>query len=206
MGRTQLNINIDPRLMLLLKQNAIKSGKTISEFVVDAITHEVNNAVIDRSIEDRLSSVEQRISSLEDLSSIASGKKKITLFTDFEAKNCNEFIKGVFQEEVKRKKYKSDKDAWNDFIGYIDCFEQWNDIYTLRLKEALFIKDGDLLTSSEMNSFTHGKTCPCPIRSGLINWINNAKKGECSCANENFPSQQTICDKGSKLLEELYGS
>ena len=206
MARTQLNINIDPQLMVKLKQNAIKSGKTISEFVVNAITKEVNNAFIDRSLEDRLSSVEQRISSLENSSSIASGKKKITPFTDIEAKNCNEFIKGVFQEEVKRKKYKSDKDAWNDLIGYIDCFEHWNDIYTLRLKEVLFIKDGDLLTSSEMNSFTHSKTCPCPIRTGLINWINNAEKGQLSCSDEGYPSQQTICDKGAKLLEELYAS
>ena len=206
MGRTQLNINIDPQLMLLVKQHSIKSGKTISEFVVDAINHEIKNCFDERSMEDRLSTIEQRISSLENSFSIASGQKKITPFTDIEAKNCNEFIKGVFQEEVKRKKYKSDNDAWNDFIGYIDCFEQWNDFYTLRLKEALFIKDGDLLTSSEMNSFTHSKTCPCPIRTGLINWINNAEKGQLSCSDEGYPSQQTICDKGSKLLEELYAS
>ena len=82
MGRTQLNINIDPRLMLTLKKNAIKSGKTISEFVADAITNQVNNDMLEKNLEDRLSSVEQRLSSIENRSSIVSSKEKITPITE----------------------------------------------------------------------------------------------------------------------------
>ena len=204
MLRTQLNINIDPALLLKLKSEAIKQGKTVTDFVTLAINNQVNDAFAEKSLEARLSSVEQRISSLENSFSRVSSSQKITPFTMREAENCNEFIKGVFREEAKKKQYKSSMDAWNDLIDHIDCFDQWNDTYTLRLKEVLFINNGDLLTSDEMNSLTKGKICPCPIRTGLINWINNVKKGECSCSNENFPSQQTICDKGSKLLEELY--
>ena len=204
MLRTQLNINIDPALLLKLKSEAIKQGKTVTDFVSLAIKNQVNNAFAEKNLEDRVSSVEQRISVLENSFSRVSSSQKITPFTIREAENCNEFIKGVFREEAKKKQYKSTMDAWDDLIAHIDCFDQWNDIYTLRLKEALFIKDGDLLTADEMNTLTKGKICPCPIRTGLINWVNNFKKGECSCSNDNFPSQQTICDKGPKLLEELY--
>ena len=38
--------------------------------------------------------------------------------------NSNLTVKGIFEQETIRKKYKSRKDAWNDLIGYIDCFDQ----------------------------------------------------------------------------------
>ncbi len=204
-NRSQLNININPELMTLLKENAIKSGKTISNFVTEAINSQIINNDSEKTIEDRISLIEQRINSLENnIPSKLSLNKKITPYTTVESENCNDFFKAVFHEEVKRKKYKSKKDAWNDFIAHIDCFDQWNDLYTLRLKEVLFIKDGDPLTSDEMNSLTKGKICPSPIRTGLINWINNGEKGCCNCSDETIPLQQTICEKGSKLLDEQY--
>ncbi|AAQ00592.1 MULTISPECIES: hypothetical protein [Prochlorococcus] len=204
MLRTQLNININPDLLLKLKSEASKQRRTLTELVSDAITNQLNNTISERTLEARLFAVEQKISSLEKCCSQVSSGQKITPFTISEAENCNAFIKGVFLEETKRQQYNSSIDAWNDLIGHIECFDQWNDIITLRLKEALFIKGGDDLTCDEMNSLTKGKICPCPIRTGLINWINNQPKGKCSCANEYFPSQQTICDEGEKLLEQLY--
>ncbi len=64
MGRTQLNINIDPDLMQKLKEGSIKSGKTITEFVSDAITDQLENT-ISEDLETRMSAVEKRLSSLE---------------------------------------------------------------------------------------------------------------------------------------------
>ncbi len=204
MGRSQLNINIDPLLLKKLKEEAMKSGKTISNFVSDAISREVEHTFTRITLEARVSAIEERLKSLEVIDRKLFVDKKITPFTKREAENCNKFIQAIFQEETKRKKYQSSKDAWNDLIGYIDCFDQWNEFYTLRLKEVLFISNGDFLTSDEMNSLTNGKICPCPIRTGLIRWINDLEKGKCSCSDSSFPSQQAICNKGPKLLEELY--
>ena len=95
------------------------------------------------------------------------------------------------------------KDAWNDLITHIQCFDQWNDTYTFRLKDSLFIEHGDPLSHNEMNLLTKGKECPCPIRTGLINWINNANQGQCCCSDKSFPSQQTICEKGSALIKDI---
>ena len=91
-----------------------------------------------------------------------------------------------------------------DLISHSQYFEQWNDRYTLRLKESLFIEHGDPFSHNEMNLLTKGKECPCPIRTGLINWINNANPGQCCCSDKSFPSQQTICEKGSKLVDDIY--
>ena len=127
-------------------------------------------------------------------------------FTPHELQNFNEFIKAVFSKELKRKGYRSTKEAWNDFINHINCFEQWSETCSFRLKESLFIEHADPLTCDEMNQLTKGKRCPCPIRTGLINWINNSDQGKCCCADKSFPSQQVICEKGSNLIDELYGN
>ena len=37
--RTQLNINIDPALLLKLKSEAIKQGKTLTDFVVEQLKY-----------------------------------------------------------------------------------------------------------------------------------------------------------------------
>ncbi len=204
MSRTQLNINIDPQLMAKLREGSIKSGKTIAEFVSESIFNQLENAFPQYS-DSRLIALEARLAALEK-NSITSSWQKSTPFTEEEASNCNQFFKGIFQKEIQKKEYASTKEAWNDLIGYIKCFEQWNDFYTLRLKEILFIHDGDPFTSQELNGLTAGKVCPCPIRTGLINWINNGEKGSCSCLDEGFPSQQNICNHGVKLLDELYSS
>ena len=71
-------------------------------------TSDGSNIFVDeRNLETRISSVEQRISSLEKICSHVSLSKKITPFTDSEVENFNEFIKGIFREEVKKKQYKS---------------------------------------------------------------------------------------------------
>ena len=204
MKRNQLNINIDHELLQKIKESARKSGKSITGFVSDCCLNKVEESS-SQSIDSRFSTIEKRLQSIENtLSLLVPGRQKITPFTPQEAKKCNEFIKAIFEKELKKKKYKSIKDGWNDLISHINCFDQWNDIYTLRLKESLFIEHGDPLSSDEMNLLTKGKECPCPIRTGLINWINNANQGQCCCSDKSFPSQQTICEKGSKLLEELY--
>ena len=204
MKRTQLNINIDPELLKKVKDSAKLSGKSIASYIAECLASKIEDISF-QTVNSRFSAIEDRLQFLENnLQSLIFETQKTTAFTPQEAKKCNEFIKAVFEKERVRKQYKSTKDAWDDLISHINCFDQWNKIYTFRLKESLFIEHADPLTSDEMNQLTKGKRCPCPIRTGLINWINNSDQGKCCCGDKSFPSQQIICEKGSKLIDELY--
>ncbi len=204
MKRSQLNISIDPELLKRIKECARKSGKSITGYVVDCCTKQIEDYPF-QSLEPRIERIEERLQSIEkNLSSPLTGSKKTTLLTPREADNCNEFIKAIFEKEVERKEYKSIKNAWNDLIRHISCFDQWSDIYTFRLKESLFIDHADPLSSEEINLLTKGQECPCPIRTGLINWIKSGAQGKCCCSDKSFPSQEVICEKGSILLKDMY--
>tara|TARA_B100000579_G_C22364469_1_gene635359 strand:- start:173 stop:628 length:456 start_codon:yes stop_codon:yes gene_type:complete len=149
--------------------------------------------------------IEQRLQSIEEKIELpVLHAQKTQSFTSQEVLNFNEFIKAVFAKELKRKGYESTKDAWNDFINHINCFDQWDEKCSFRLKESLFIEHCDPLTSDEINHLKEGEICPQPIRTGIINWINNSDRGLCCCDVKNFPSQQEICEKGPILLEDIY--
>ncbi len=203
MSRTQLNINIDPQLMQKMKESAIKSGKTITEFVSESIFNNLEN-FFPENLEVKIALIEERVNTIEENLRLHVPNQKTMELTDKEAENFSQFFKGIFEHEMKKKRCKSSKEAWNDLIAYIDCFDQWNDIYTLRLKEIIFIQDGDPFSKDEINSLTNGEICSSPIRTGFINWINKAEKGQCSCSDKSFPSSKSIYQKGQKLLEKLY--
>ena len=203
MKRTQLNINIDPNLLKEIKTSARKEGKSLVEYVNDFFKKHLNNDASD-DVEIRLSNHENRLKLIEENIGLAiKQKKKFPDFTPQEAANFNDFVKAIFQKEVKRKKYNSTKDACNDLISHLNCFDKWNEKCSLRLKEILFIDHGDSLNSDEMNSLQESQMCPSPLRTGIINWINNSEKGKCSCSNSNFPSEQIIRAKGAELISDL---
>ena len=204
MKRTQLNVSIDPKLLEKIKESARISGKSLVGFVSDCFVNQIENLPVE-SIDSRFKAVEQRLQSIEKkLDFPVYQNQSNNSVTPQELKNFNEFIKAVFRKEVQRKGYRSTKEAWNDFINHINCFEQWNETCSFRLKESLFIEHADPLTSEEINHLKDGQVCPQPIRTGIINWINNSNRGECCCSDKDFPSQQQICEKGSMLVEEIY--
>ena len=204
MKRTQLNVSIDPKLLKRIKETARISGKSLVGFVSDCFLNQLDDQPSE-TIDSRFSVIEQRLLSIEkklDLPIVNSQENKP--FTTQEVNNFNEFIKAIFRKELERKGYSSTKEAWNDFINHINCFDQWNETCSFRLKESLFIEHGDPLSSDEINHLKEGEICPHPIRTGIINWINNSEKGECCCTNKEFPSQQAICEKGLILVDEIY--
>ena len=204
MKRTQLNVSIDPKLLEKVKETARISGKSLVNFVSDCFLNQNNNNPVS-SIDSRFQLIEKRLKSIEkNLQLQAPQNRNPKTFLTQEEQNFNEFIKAIFRKELKRKGYTSTKEAWNDFINHINCFEQWDEICSFRLKESLFIEHGDPLTSEEINHLKEGEICSQPIRTGIINWINNSNKGECCCADKEFPSQQQMCEKGSILVEEIY--
>ncbi|KGG21016.1 hypothetical protein [Prochlorococcus marinus] len=204
MKRTQLNVSIDPKLLEKIKESARISGKSLVGYVSDCFVNQIENLPVE-SIDSRFQTIEQRLQSIENNLQLPALKaQRIQPFTSQEVENFNEFIKAVFRKELKRKGYRSMKEAWNDFINHINCFEQWDETCSFRLKESLFIEHADPLTSEEINHLREGDVCPQPIRTGIINWINNSDRGECCCSDKEFPSQQQICEKGSMLVEDIY--
>ena len=204
MKRTQLNVSIDPKLLEKIKESARISGKSLVGFVSDCFINQIENLPVE-SIESRFQLIEQRLQSIEEKIEFSDLQaQKTPTFTSQELQNFNEFIKAIFKEELKRKGYKSIKEAWNDFINHINCFDQWDETCSFRLKESLFFEHGDPLTSDEINHLKEGDICPQPIRTGIINWMNNSSRGQCSCSVKDFPSQQQICEQGQTLIEDLY--
>ncbi len=204
MKRTQLNVSIDPKLLEKIKESARISGKSLVSYVSDCFVNQIENLPVE-SIDSRLQTIELRLQLIENNLQLSALKAQRTPpFTSKEVENFNEFIKAVFRKELKRKGYRSMKEAWNDFINHINCFEQWDETCSFRLKESLFIEHADPLTSEEINHLKEGEVCPQPIRTGIINWINNSDRGECCCSDKEFPSQQQICEKGSMLVEDIY--
>ena len=204
MKRTQLNVSIDPKLLKRIKETARISGKSLVGFVSDCFLNQLEE-IPTETIDSRFQLIEKRLQSIEKKLELPIGhSQENKSFTSQEVQNFNDFIKAVFRKESKRKEYRSMKEAWNDFINHINCFDQWDERCSFRLKESLFIEHGDPLSSDEINYLKEGKTCPDPIRTGIINWINNSGKGECCCADKKFPSQQAIFEKGSMLVEEIY--
>ena len=204
MKRTQLNVSIDPKLLERIKESARISGKSLVAYVSDCFVNQIENISVE-SIDSRFQIIEQRLQALEkNMQLLNPQTQKTTSFTSTEVKNFNEFIKAVFKKETKRKGYKSIKEAWNDFINHINCFDQWDEKCSFRLKESLFYEHGDPLTSDEMNYLKNGDICPQPIRTGIINWMNNSSRGQCCCSFKDFPSQQQICEKGQILVQDMY--
>jgi len=203
MKRTQLNINIDPNLLKEIKASARKSGKSLVEYINDLFREHLHKDA-SGDIEIILSNHEKRLKFIEEniLLDIKQNKN-ISDFTPQEAENFNDFVKAIFKKELKRKQYNSPTDAWHDLVSHLNCFDKWDEKCSLRLKEILFIDHGDALNSDEMNSLKDSEMCPSPIRTGIINWINNSEKGQCCCSNSNFPSEKLIREKGSRLISEI---
>ena len=203
MKRTQLNINIDPDLLKEIKASARKSGKSLVEYVNDLFRNHLHNDV-SGDMEIRLSNYEKRLKFIEENILLDIKKnKKISNFTPLEAENFNDFVKAIFKKELKRKQYNSPTDAWHELVSHLNCFDKWDERCSLRLKEILFIDDGDALNSDEMNSLKESEMCPSPIRTGIINWINNSERGQCCCSNSNFPSEKLIREKGALVINDL---
>ena len=203
MKKTQLNITIDPKLLEALKRESIKSGKTLSNKVSEIINQFLSKQK-DSSSVSRLEQLERKVLVLErNVSDLSIEKQKVTPFTELESKNCSEFMREVFIQKINKEKNITRRKAFNELVKQVECFHQWNNFYTLRLKEVLFVDDYDPFSAQELNNLTIGKECPCPIRTGLINWIEGSKTGHCSCSNLNFPSQQEICENGSILVKNI---
>ena len=117
--RTQLNVNINPELLKTLKQNAIKSGLTLTNYVTQLIKVYVSKEGLDEEGDNVSQRIENVESQLEEINaklfalinsndsthvSKQSNFNKITGFSEEGAKACSEAVIKFFENEIVDRK------------------------------------------------------------------------------------------------------
>ncbi len=194
MKKSQFNIKISKDLLTQVKRQATMLGKTLTEHITDLVTNSLSdNNLVTNNVEslDNLKDLDKRLLHIE---SIVSNREyvseRIKPFSNSEAINCTGFMRGVFLQEVKTRKYNSKSQAFNDLYSHIKNYNQLDQIFIDRLEEILTSDNPNPWTGNELNELTGSSKCNCAIRKGLITWVGKI----------NFPSQQEICDRGEELL------
>ena len=98
--RTQLNINIDPKLLLRIKSEAIKNGVTLTEFITKKL-EDTKSTSRNNLLEERLSRIEQHLRL--DKTSSEQEPIKGSIFTDAGAKTYGDVARRLFNFFVKKK-------------------------------------------------------------------------------------------------------
>ena len=194
MTKSQFNIKISKDLLVRVKRQAMMLGKSLTEHITDLVT----NSLYENDIQNTQSSSVNKIKDFEErllsLESIVRNREYISQkfkpFTNSEAINCTNFMRGVFYKELDKRKFDDKDDAFDDFLKSLHVFDELNKPFSDRLKEIMLSDKPSPWTGRELNELTGGDKCNCSIRKGLINWT-----GVTEC-----PSQQEICDKGEELL------
>ena len=194
MTKSQFNIKISKELLVKIKRQAMMNGKSLT----DHITYLINQSLSDESIQakgnysiSRINDIEDRLLSLE---SIVQNREYISPnlkpFTNSEAINCTNFMKGLFDLEIEKRKFEDKNQAFDEFFKHVQTYVDLDQFHADRFKEIMINAKPNPWTGKELNAISSNDKCNCPIRKGLINWTGK----------RNCPSQQEICDKGEKLL------
>ena len=194
MTKSQFNIKISKDLLIKVKRQAMMSGKSLTEHITDLVTKSLSDndiQNIDISSVNKIEDLEKRLLSLE---SIVRNREyishKLKPFTNSEAVNCTNFMRGVFYKELEKRNYDNKSEAFEDFLKSVQVYDELNKSFSDRLKEIMLSDKPSPWTGRELNELTGEDKCNCSIRKGLIHWTGKTK----------CPSQQEICDKGEELL------
>ncbi len=194
MTKSQFNIKISKDLVTRIKRQAMMSGKSLTEHITDLVTKSLSENVNNRNDYDKLKLLENRLLSVE---SIVSNREYLSRdsrpFTNKEAINCTKFMKGVLDKELNKRRFENKKQAFEDFLRFLEEIVDMDDFPLDRLKEIMLQDQPSPYTGKELNDLVGDNKCNCPIRKGLINWTGLY----------DIPSQQEICDKGEKLICQI---
>ncbi len=161
--RTQLNINIDPDLLLKLKAAAIKDGKTLTEFVTEQL-RDVPKNNSEKSLEQRLSRIENFLM-LDKEDSSNTTKKIGQIFSDKGAKEYGKVARSAF-ESFTKKKGLTPTAALQELDNHLKHYPHSNP----ELIFQILLGTHDL-TGLEMTiAYRHGS---CAMRSALNDWTND---------------------------------
>ena len=194
MTKSQFNIKISKDLLTQVKSQATRLGKTLTEHITDLVTKSLSDNNLEnnnfksldnmKDLEKRLLHIESIVGNREYIS------EKVKPFSNSEAINCTEFMRGVFLEEITKRNFESKSEAFHDLYKHIENYDQLAKTFLDRLEEILTSDNPNPWTGNELNELTGSSKCNCVIRKGLITWIGKI----------NFPCQQEICERGKELL------
>ena len=121
--KSQLNIQIDPNLLITLKSDAIKSGKTLTAYITERLVQS-DGEVKDDILEQRLSRIEEQLDLLNKYTSDIEDKKNPirSIFSDSGAKKYGEVARELFDLHRKEKKL-SLKDAFEELFVCLSNYD-----------------------------------------------------------------------------------
>ena len=165
--KSQLNIKIDPKLLLKLKSKAIKSGKTLTAFVTELIEQDSTRVIDDFDLlEKRLLRLEKRLNIADNFSSEEEEKvdQSKSIFSDNGAKIYGEIARELFEFYRKEKKL-----SMKNALGELSICLKNYDSYPELVFQILL--GNHVLTGLEMtNAYRKGS---CGMRSALCEWTKS---------------------------------
>ncbi len=161
-NRSQLNINIDPNLLLKLKSEAMKNGQTLTAYITDKL-NEVSIEAPGESLEQRLTEIEKLVG----IDTISSPQEKTigTIFTNEGAKAYGEMAKTLFDSHARRKGLTRDS-ALKELALYLKNYEHSNP----ELVFQILLGNHDLTGIEMTGAYRKGS---CAMRSALVDWCND---------------------------------
>ena len=166
--KSQLNIKIDPQLLLRLKSEAIKNGKTLTAFITELLEQGPikSNARID-ILEQRLLKVEEKLNLIDGFS--YDKEKDLNqcecIFSDSGAKKYGEIARELFELHRKKKKLS----LKNAFAELSTCLNNYDSKPELVFE---LLKGNHELTGLEMtDAYRNGS---CGMRSALSEWSKSS--------------------------------
>ena len=161
-ARTQLNINIDPELLLLLKSEAIKSGKTLTDYVIGQLKNVPKNT-LDNSLENRLLKIEKFLGL--DGHTSKQETKVGCIFTDEGAKVYGEIAKQEFESHMKKMEL-TREDALAELAIHLKNYPYSNPELVFQILLGTHVLTGIEMTLAY-------RTGSCAMRSALNDWTKD---------------------------------
>ena len=157
--RSQLNINIDPELLIKLKNEAIRSGKTLTEYVTNQLSN-VSNVPQQSPLEQRLLLIEEHLGISETKPALEQTMGSI--FTDEGAKRYGAVAKKLFESSYKKMGITQEK-ALRELAVHLNCYEHSDP----ELVFQLLLGNHDLTGLEMTYAYRKGS---CAMRSALADW------------------------------------
>ena len=165
--KSQLNIKIDPKLLLRLKSKAIKSGKTLTAFITELLEEGSVKASGDFEIlEKRVLRIEEQLKLKDNFWSDKEEdlNQRECIFSDSGAKRYGDVAKELFELHRKEKKL-----SMKDALGELSICLKNYDSYPELVFQILL--GNHVLTGLEMtNAYRKGS---CGMRSALCEWTKS---------------------------------
>ena len=160
--RTQLNINIDPELLLMIKREAIKNGMTLTEFVTEKLSN-IQSASKDDALEQRLAKIERHLNL--DKNSLKSERTIGSIFTNDWAKHYGDVARKLFNTFLKKKGL-SKEDGLKEIALSLAKLPHSSPELALQI----LLGNHDLTGLEMTNAYRHGS---CAMRTALVEWCND---------------------------------